>query len=74
MILRQLMHIIRPRFLELVESLGFPIPSYFPGTAFPIEVDHREWVIPSNPMGNILNARCVGDGTFGIDFCSYALS
>ena len=62
------------RFLELVESLGFPIPSYFPGTAFPIEVDHRGLGNPSNPMGNILNARCVGDGTFGIDFCSYALA
>jgi len=54
------------RFLELVEDLGFPLSSYFPGTVFPIEVDHRG-------LGNIINAHCVGSGAFGIDHCCYAL-
>jgi hypothetical protein len=54
------------RFLALVESLGFPISSYFDGTAFPIEVDHRG-------LGNAINAHCVGNGTGGIDHCCYGL-
>jgi len=54
------------RFLALVESLGFPISSYFDGTTFPIEVDHRG-------LGNVINAHCVGNGTGGIDHCCYAL-
>ena len=54
------------RFLALVESLGFPISSYFDGTIFPIEVDHRG-------LGNDINAHCVGNGTGGIDHCCYGL-
>ena len=54
------------RFLALVESLGFPISSYFDGTAFPIEVDHRG-------LGNAINAHCVGNGTGGIEHCCYGL-
>ena len=54
------------RIIALVESLGFPISSYFDGTAFPIEVDHRG-------LGNIINAHCVGNGMGGIDHCCYGL-
>jgi zinc metalloprotease ZmpB len=54
------------RFLALVESLGFSISSYFDGTAFPIEVDHRG-------LGNVINAHCVGNGLGGIDHCCYGL-
>lgn len=55
------------RLLALVESLGFPISSYFDGTAFPIEVDHRG-------LGNAINAHCVGNGAGGIDHCCYGLA
>ena len=55
------------RFLELVEGLGFSLSSYFPGTVFPLEVDHRG-------LGDVINAHCVGNGTFGIDHCCYALA
>ena len=55
------------RFLQLVESLGFSLSSYFPGTIFPMEVDHRG-------LGNVVNAHCVGNGAFGIDHCCYALA
>lgn len=56
------------RFFQLVESLGFPLATYFDGTAFPVEVDHRGMNNPSNP-----NAHCVGDGD-GIDHACYALA
>jgi zinc metalloprotease ZmpB len=55
------------RFLQLVESLGFSLSSYFPATIFPMEVDHRG-------LGNVVNAHCVGNGAFGIDHCCYALA
>ena len=55
------------RFLELVEGLGFSLSSYFPGTVFPLEVDHRG-------LGDVINAHCVGNGAFGIDHCCYALA
>jgi zinc metalloprotease ZmpB len=54
------------RFISLVESLGFPISSYFDETSFPIEVDHRG-------LGSAINAHCVGNGTGGIDHCCYGL-
>jgi zinc metalloprotease ZmpB len=54
------------RFLSLVESLGFPISSYFDGTAFPIEVDPRGF-------NDAINAHCVGNGMGGIDHCCYGL-
>ena len=60
------------RFLALVESLGFPIPSYFDGTAFPIEVDHRGSI--GTVDGIEVNAHCIGNGTGGIDHCCYALA
>lgn len=54
------------RFLSLVESLGFPISSYFDGTAFPIEIDPRGF-------NDAINAHCVGNGMGGIDHCCYGL-
>ena len=48
------------RFLALVESLGFPISSYFDGTTFPIEVDHRGRI--STVDGIEINAHCIGNG------------
>jgi zinc metalloprotease ZmpB len=54
------------RFFRLVADLGFSIASYFDGTSFPIEVDHRG-------LGNAINANCVGDGD-GIDYTNYALA
>lgn len=55
------------RFFQVVESLGFPIATYFNGTSFPVEVDHRG-------LDNSINAHCVGNGTGGIDHCCYALN
>jgi len=54
------------RFFQLVESLGFPLATYFDGTAFPVEVDHRG-------LGEVINAWCIGDGD-GIDYTEYALA
>jgi hypothetical protein len=54
------------RFFRLVTDLGFSIATYFDGTSFPIEVDHRG-------LGNNINANCVGDGD-GIDYTNYALA
>jgi zinc metalloprotease ZmpB len=54
-------------FFRVVESLGFPLATYFNGTSFPVEVDHRG-------LGTIVNAHCVGNGTGGIDHCCYALA
>jgi hypothetical protein len=62
------------RFFRIVENLGFPLTgpgSYFDGTAFPVEVDHRG--IGSVNMGNTVNAHCIGDGD-GIDHACYALA
>lgn len=54
------------RFFQLVANLGFSLATYFDGTAFPVEVDHRG-------LGNAINAQCIGDGD-GIDFTQYALA
>lgn len=59
------------RFFTLVESLGFPIQSYFDKTIFPVPVDHRDNV---NGNPNAINARCVGNGEGGIGFAGYALN
>lgn len=56
------------RFFGLVENLGFNLATYFNGTAFPMEVDHRGF------GGNIINAHCIGNGMGGIDHCCYALA
>ena len=60
------------RFFQLVEELGFPLASYFDGTAFPVEVDHRGKGNATD-QGNTVNAHCVGDGD-GIDHCCFALA
>ena len=52
---------------ETIESLGFPLATYFNGTSFPVEVDHRG-------LGTVINAHCVGNGAGGIDHCCYALN
>jgi hypothetical protein len=54
------------RFFALVESLGFPLATYFNGTTFPVPVDHRG-------LGSAINAHCNGTGT-GIDHLCYALA
>lgn len=60
------------RFFQLVANLGFPLGSYFDGTAFPVEVDHRGKGTAVD-MGNVINADCIGDGD-GIDYTRYALA
>ena len=50
----------------VIESLGFPIPSYFSNTQFPIQVDHRGF-------GGQINAHCVGDGNGGISHACYGI-
>ncbi|MES9833404.1 MAG: choice-of-anchor D domain-containing protein [Candidatus Thiodiazotropha sp. DIVDIV] len=51
------------RFFRLVQDLGFPLDTYFDGTSFPINVDHRGFS-GSN------NGHCIGDGD-GIDHTCY---
>lgn len=51
---------------EVIESLGFPIHTYFKNTRFPIPVDHRGF------RGE-LKAHCVGDGRGGIGHVCYGL-
>jgi hypothetical protein len=51
------------RFFRLVEDLGFPLATYFDGTSFPIDVDHRGF-------GGSNNGHCIGDGD-GIDHTCY---
>lgn len=53
-------------FFQTVQSLGFPQATYFNGTDFPVEIDHRG-------LGTAINAHCVGNGAGGIDHCCYAL-
>jgi hypothetical protein len=54
-------------FFSVLENLGFPLATYFDGTSFPVECDHRG-------LGTVVNAHCVGNGTGGIDHCCYALA
>jgi zinc metalloprotease ZmpB len=42
------------RFFRTVRDIGFNIPSYFDGTAFPVPVDHHA-------LGNVINAQCRGN-------------
>ncbi len=53
------------RFFRLVQDLGFPLATYFDGTSFPIDADHRGF-------GGANNGHCVGDGD-GIDHTCYGL-
>ena len=59
------------RFFALVESLGFPIITYFNNTTFPVPVDHRGRI--GTVDGIEINAHCVGNGIGGIGHCCYAL-
>ena len=56
------------RFFETVESLGFPVATYFPSTTFPVAVDHR------GIGGDVINAHFVGNGLEGIGHLCYALN
>jgi hypothetical protein len=49
-----------------IESLGFPIASYFDGTTFPIPVDHRS-------LGNQINAHWAPNGGGGTGHMCYGL-
>jgi len=49
-----------------IESLGFPIATYFDGTTFPIPVDHRA-------LGNVINAHWSPNGTGGTGHMCYGL-
>jgi Abnormal spindle-like microcephaly-assoc'd, ASPM-SPD-2-Hydin len=51
------------RFFRLVKELGFPLDTYFDGTSFPIDADHRGF------SGNN-NGHCIGDGD-GIEHTCY---
>ena len=51
---------------KTIESLGFPIATYFDGTTFPIPVDHRA-------LGNVINAHWSPNGTGGTGHMCYAL-
>lgn len=60
------------RFFALVESLGFPIGTYFNNTTFPLPVDHRGRHLTLD--GIEVNAHCIGNGMGGIGHCCYALA
>lgn len=60
------------RFFELVESLGFDLPTYFTGTPFPSTVDHRGHYGSVN--GIEINAYCMGNGTYGIARTAFMLA
>jgi zinc metalloprotease ZmpB len=63
------------RAFRVVEDLGFSIPGYFPGTTFPIAVDHRGHFSPSRPQGDEINAHCAGTaGGTGILYASFSLA
>ena len=53
------------RFFRLVEELGFPLATYFDGTSFPVDIDHRGF-------SGANNAHCIGDGD-GIAHACYGL-
>ena len=51
---------------KTIESLGFPISTYFNGTTFPIPVDHRS-------LGTAINAHWSPNGTGGTAHMCYGL-
>jgi len=57
-------------FFAELESLGYDRATYFGGTTFPIDVDHRGM---GAAYGNTINAWCIGNGAGGIDYVAYAL-
>ena len=60
------------RFFELVQDLGFDLPTYFTGTLFPSVVDHRGHYGSIN--GLEINAYCMGNGMFGIGRTAFMLA
>lgn len=54
-----------------IESLGFPILTYFDGTDFPIPVDHRG--MSESGSQNTINAHWSPNGTGGTDHMCFAL-
>ena len=61
-------------FFRVVESLGFPLNTYFNDTTFPIDVDHRAHISDSLPQNGLeINAHCVSNGHGGIGHVCYAL-
>lgn len=60
------------RFFSLVESLGFPLATYFNNTTFPVPVDHRGRHLTTT--GIEVNAHCIGNGMGGIGHCCYCLA
>ncbi|MBI5433584.1 MAG: hypothetical protein HZA52_12210 [Planctomycetes bacterium] len=59
-------------FFRTVESLGFPLSTYFDGTSFPVHVDHRASF--GDAAGVELNAFCGGDNQGdGIGLVGYCL-
>ncbi|MBV9097294.1 MAG: hypothetical protein JO079_04470, partial [Frankiaceae bacterium] len=58
---------------DVIESLGFALPTYFDGTTFPVHLDHRSHYY--DPNGIEINAFCNGDGqSDGIGMVGYCLS
>jgi len=60
------------RFFDLVQDLGFHLPTYFTGTLFPSVVDHRGHYGTAN--GLEINAYCMGNGSYGIGRTAFMLA
>ncbi len=61
-------------FFRTVESLGFPLNTYFNDTNFPIDVDHRAHISDSTPKNGLeINAHCDSNGHGGIGHVCFAL-
>jgi hypothetical protein len=56
------------RFFQMIQEFGFNLSVYFGGTLFPTVVDHR------GLGGNVVNAHCLGNGSFGILETAFALA
>src|SRR5438552_4819264 len=57
---------------DLVADLGFSVSTYFGGTTFPINIDHRDHY--GTTTGNEINAFCSGNGAGGIGTVGFMLS
>lgn len=60
------------RFFDLVQDLGFHLPTYFTGTLFPSVVDHRGHY--GSATGIEINAYCMGNGSYGIARTAFMLA
>ncbi len=61
-------------FFRLMQGMGFDVNVYFGGTVFPTVVDHRGWGTIASPSGDVVNAHCLGTGTYGILQTTFALA